>query len=563
MKAVLYTRVSTDEQKENGFSLQDQEVRLRRYCQQNNIEVISHYQDDHSAKNFNRPQFQRFVDDVVAKKINPDMFLCVRADRFSRDVYGSLAMLQRFKAWNIQFRTLENHIELDTPEALLPFVINFTLGQVDNERRGLNTKRGMRQAVREGRWPWRAPIGYRNNPLTKEIDVDEKIGPLVKEAFETFAKGIYTAEEVRLAARKKGLICSKSNFLDTLRNTFYAGRIVLAAWKDEKEEFFIGKHFPLVSEQTFKQVQDILKGKRKAISISNTRCDELLLRGFLQCKECGHKLTGSGSRSRNGSIHYYYHCQHGCKERFRADEANRDFALFLDRMALPEEVMNLYYAILKDVFGTDNAKRESETKRLTGQIELANRRLSSLEDKYVDDDIDRVTYQRKKGQYEEEKAGIKAQLTFLENQDDSFNRYLKYGCTLLGSPGKYYNESPLEVKQKIIGSIFPGKLIYEDKNYRTTELNYFVELITSKSDINEDNKQEKVTQSGDLSCLVPGAGLEPACPCRHWCLRPTRLPIPPSRHYYGASLSERGCKSKNLARFCKSYGLKNRLFSQK
>jgi predicted site-specific integrase-resolvase len=56
-KAIIYTRVSTDDQKENGFSLQDQEARLRKYCQQNDIEILDHYQDDHSAKNFNRPAF--------------------------------------------------------------------------------------------------------------------------------------------------------------------------------------------------------------------------------------------------------------------------------------------------------------------------------------------------------------------------------------------------------------------------------------------------------------------------------------------------------------------------
>jgi DNA invertase Pin-like site-specific DNA recombinase len=53
MEVVIYTRVSTEDQKENGFSLQDQERRLIKYCSENNFEVIAHYQDDYSAKNFN------------------------------------------------------------------------------------------------------------------------------------------------------------------------------------------------------------------------------------------------------------------------------------------------------------------------------------------------------------------------------------------------------------------------------------------------------------------------------------------------------------------------------
>ena len=54
MKAIIYSRVSTTEQKEQGFSLQDQEIRLKRHCEQNGDEVVAHYQDDASAKDLCR-----------------------------------------------------------------------------------------------------------------------------------------------------------------------------------------------------------------------------------------------------------------------------------------------------------------------------------------------------------------------------------------------------------------------------------------------------------------------------------------------------------------------------
>jgi site-specific DNA recombinase len=159
-KVVLYTRVSTDDQKENGFSLQDQEARLRRHCQRKGFEVVAHYQDDHSAKNFKRPEFSRFLQDMKEKVIRPDLFLCVRMDRFSRNLEESLQMLARFKDLGLEFQTLENNYDLSQPENLIPYVLNMVLPQVDNERRGLNTKRGMRQARREGRWVGAPPRGY-------------------------------------------------------------------------------------------------------------------------------------------------------------------------------------------------------------------------------------------------------------------------------------------------------------------------------------------------------------------------------------------------------------------
>lgn len=67
-RAVIYTRVSTDEQAEKGYSLAAQEEKLHRECQKLGIEVAEHFQDDgRSAKNFKRPAFQRLLEYVKDK----------------------------------------------------------------------------------------------------------------------------------------------------------------------------------------------------------------------------------------------------------------------------------------------------------------------------------------------------------------------------------------------------------------------------------------------------------------------------------------------------------------
>ena len=65
-KAILYIRVSPDEQPDKGYSLQHQEERLRNYCELNNIEVVELYREDHSAKTFNRPEISKLL--IVLKK---------------------------------------------------------------------------------------------------------------------------------------------------------------------------------------------------------------------------------------------------------------------------------------------------------------------------------------------------------------------------------------------------------------------------------------------------------------------------------------------------------------
>ena len=134
----------------------------------------------------------------------------------------------------------------------------------------------------------------------------------VREAFEEFSKGIYAMEEVRHKLLKKGFTCSKNQFTLLLRNPVYIGKIKIEAWKDEPVEIANGLHDPLVSEETFNQVQSILESRKKKSIIRTTRNERLPLRGFLECPVCQGNLTGSGSRSRTGAKHFYYHCQKGC-----------------------------------------------------------------------------------------------------------------------------------------------------------------------------------------------------------------------------------------------------------
>ena len=130
-KAIIYTRVSTDEQRESGFSLQEQEARLRKYCVKQNVDAVAHYQDDHSAKNFNRPAFQNMLADLRSGRIKADIFLCVRMDRFSRDAYESIMMIKTLAKYGLDFRVIEGHYDLDVPENWIPFMLDTVLPQVE------------------------------------------------------------------------------------------------------------------------------------------------------------------------------------------------------------------------------------------------------------------------------------------------------------------------------------------------------------------------------------------------------------------------------------------------
>ncbi len=508
---VIYTRVSTDEQKENGFSLQDQYAKLVKHCERGNFNILAHYQDDHSAKNFNRPSFNAFLEDVKSKKIKPDMFLCVRPDRFSRNLENTLSMLTKFRKFGIEFRTLENHTDLDSPESLLPFIVNNLLPQIDNERKGLNTKQCMRQAMREGRTMGRPPVGYMNDKINKTIVLHPTNAPLIKKGFELLSGGVYSIEEVRQMLIKDGLRnCCKQNFLYTVKNPYYYGLIKIPAWKDEPEMEVIGLHEPLISREVFDEVQDIISGRKKNTPSKLTRKDELPLRGHLSCQRCGGKLTGSRSTSRNGSRIFYYHCQKGCKERFRADASNESFEEFLGSFVISEQVLGLYIEILKDVFGQGEVERNRQLKIIDDNIEKVKSRLYNLENNFLDEKIDVQDYQgmKRRLQSEIEELGDRKEEFTIEKTD--LEKYFEYGSAFLYDMKKYYREAPLEIKQKIDGSIFPENLVFSENKYRTTQINKLLKILTLNINGLGEIKKGQEDKNINLSNMAPPAGLEPA-----------------------------------------------------
>lgn len=97
MRAIIYLRVSTDEQAEKGNSLKHQEERLRHYCKIQNIVVDKVFTEDYSAKSFERPSFNALLEYAEKNKANLDYLLVLKWDRFSRNATESYQMLNKFK----------------------------------------------------------------------------------------------------------------------------------------------------------------------------------------------------------------------------------------------------------------------------------------------------------------------------------------------------------------------------------------------------------------------------------------------------------------------------------
>lgn len=263
-----------------------------------------------------------------------------------------------------------------------------------------------------------------------------------------------------------------------LRNLVYCGKIKVPAYKDEVEEIVEGIHEALISEDLFYQVQQVANGRRQIKAKWSKQIDELPMRGFLSCSKCGKNLTGSASRG-NGGRYFYYHWQPGCDERYSANTAHSRFKQWIAHLCFKPEIAALYLAIIEDTFKMKEGDINAEIAKLEEQIKERTALLDKATGKLLNDDIDKNDFQRTKAGILNECAGFRNRINELRGIESGFAKYSRYGLSLLSNLAGYYEAASVDVKQRMIGSMFPEKLIIKDGKYRTNRPSDFLSLICS------------------------------------------------------------------------------------
>ena len=350
--AYLYIRVSTDEQKRKGYSLPEQEDRLLKYCEYNNIRVKGIFREDFSAKTFNRPEWKKLL--AILKKSSTkesNNILFVKWDRFSRNVEFAYEMIGILRKYNTTVAAIDQPIDFEIPESSSMHAVYLAIPQAENERRSLNTKNGIRRAKQLGRYPSKTPIGYTNFCATdgkKYIAPNWPNANLIQWSFQQLAKNAYRIEDVRRMANAKGLQCSRSNFWKLLHNPVYCGYVPCSLNEFEEKQLVKGIHEPIITEALYYEVQSIINTKRKVVKKAYVANEMLMLHKYLICPACNQILYASSSTGRN-KRYPYYHCKAGCKTRFKADIVNQNYEKKVKEMEILAGAIPLFKLIVKDV----------------------------------------------------------------------------------------------------------------------------------------------------------------------------------------------------------------------
>ena len=515
MRVIQYCRVSSDEQAE-GTSLDYQERVLREYCARKGYEVVMCCREDYTAKHhdYRRPEMKKIRDYCFDRRNRGkvDLILFLRWDRFSRNTEFANRFKREFlDERGIQFNAIENPIDFESTEWSFLLSTYCSIAQTENNKISRRTRDGIRETLKKGKCANKAPRGYKNVQLgkhDKRVEVDVNTAPLIQSIFLEVAKGLESPFNIR---KRLAPHISKSSFFHMLRNIFYIGKVRVPATKNETEVIVVGEHEPLITEEVFWRVQEILDGKRKkSPKLGKPINPDLYLRKFLKCPICGHSITGATSRG-NGGQYTYYHCSKEPKHiRVRADDVNRTFAGYLSCLKPNETVLKLYLEVMEDIQGAGKRERAAEIAKIELEKEKLDRRCRVLENKYLDGELDVNDYKGLSERIKKEISNLDNRIQILKTPNKTnLEPKLEYTMSLINNIDKYIRDAPVALKIKLLGSMFYEKIEFDGKNYRTTSYNQVLDLIYQQTNELRGGQNEKGESFSTLSHSVRIKGLEP------------------------------------------------------
>ena len=500
MNVLLYCRVSTDEQAE-GCSLDFQERYLKAYCSNHGYNVLEKaYREDYSAKHYDlrRPEMKKMYQYCKKNKGKVNKILFLRWDRYARNVEFAFTYKRKFyDELGVEINAIESPIDFKGTEWSMLLSMYCGAAHTEDEKISKRTKDGIHENLMKGKCTNHAPRGYKNMRRDKHdcwVEIDEPKASRIRTLFYEVAKGVEVPTVIK---RKYYPELSDSSFFDMLRNRFYVGDIYVPAYGDDPEQYVKGLHQPLIDRHTFDQVQDIIDGKKKETpKMGKSVIPELYLRKFLVCPVCGCKLTGSRSKG-NGGDYYYYHCSNDHKHgNFRAEKANESFVQYVSKLRPNGAVLALYNEILQDIRGEKVRNNYQQADNLQKDVDVLNTRIASVNDKYFDGEITSVEKNKQISRYEAEMAKIQRRIDTLRlSADLKVKEKLNYSINIIENLGGFFSQAKPEVKIKLLGSMFPEKIEYDGKKYRTKSYNKMLDVIFQETKHLEGRKKNEVPQN--------------------------------------------------------------------
>ena len=458
--AGIYIRVSTFDQAREGFSLREQEERLKEFCKFKRYNIYKVYQDAGiSAKNDKRPAYQEMIEDV--KKGNINVIVALKLDRLTRSVYDIEKLMKFVNDYECDIDCMADESNTTTSNGRMVMRIMTSVSQNEIEKCSERTKFGMAGAIKNGHIPNRTGLGFKRenkklvpDPLTKDIIV---------RIFDLYLEGKSHQAIANIYNKEK--VLGKTNWYDStiqkiLSNELYKGDYVNGK-RTKHPTYYENVIEPIVSKEKWESCQ--YQKLRNARHYERTAT--YLFTNKLKCSKCGNFLGGHATTKTNGKKYYYYKCN-TCKTYFNEIDIEKELKAFMLELAKQDDLINNYYTpFIK-------SKLEDKTEDYKKEIKDLDKQLDRIKTAYIkgvikledfDKEIKHIEYQKsdlekrqkEQKQYEDLSFTLNDLLIIQDMQEIEF-------YTNPDVLNNWSNKSK-EEKQKIIGK-YIDNITIEKKN---------------------------------------------------------------------------------------------------
>lgn len=401
-RAVIYARVSTAEQAEEGFSIEGQIETIRAKCKLEGIEIIGEYLElGISGKTMeNRPQLQKLLSDAQCNKF--DEVWVWKTSRLARKQLDLLQIVDIFKKNEIALKSCSENIDITTIYGKFFTNILGSFAELEREVIVDNVKMGMKQRARKGLWNGGIVLGYKsvldeNNESKTKLKIVEDEAFIVKLIFQLYSEGkglkaITNYINSQGYKSKKGNLFSVATVKQVITNPIYKGMIrynVRENWSEKRRKGINknpieveGAHEAIISQELWDKVQVLYD--KKSHKPKRVFDGTFPLTGLLKCPVCGSSMVAGRTRkqlkSGDYSYHRYYFCGAWRNKGVAACKSNGINANIIEKQVFNriKEVLNTG-KVLEDIVLKLNERKSNNIKPLEEQLTILNKNISNLE----------------------------------------------------------------------------------------------------------------------------------------------------------------------------------------
>ena len=303
MKAALYIRVSTQEQAIEGYSISSQRQKLTAYSYSQGWEIVDYYVDEgKSAKDLDRPELKRMIEDIKQHKI--DVVLVYRLDRITRSVMDLYELLGIFDKYHCKFKSATEVYDTTSATGRLFITLVASMAQWERETIAERVSMGMAEKVRQGEWHGsEAPYGFYYNSETKELLINESEASVIRDIFTKYLDGLSDRKiaihlnEKNIRTRK-GLKWRENRIRYILTNPIYIGNLRWGVRVNREQAFQVENAVPaIIDKETFEKAQMIRNSRRRFHGRQAT--SDFIFSGVLKCARCGSPMKGHTHKWKN------------------------------------------------------------------------------------------------------------------------------------------------------------------------------------------------------------------------------------------------------------------------